>query len=485
MQDERPVNFFARTWAAFTQAFTTKTAISPPSTSSSKGDFSIPNYLSTLPNLSDFSTMLLYELQLHLATLTPPRSSASTQKRVETDSSSLKYEDMECGCCFSDMNVAQAVTCAEGCLFCKDCLARAVQESVYGQAPLRLYRFDSEDKNDFTGGEGTGIRCLSIEGCQASFSDKELRRSLPKELHAALETRLAQQNLQVLQACMNKSNGKRVRTVQCPFCPYIEVEDIPTLRKLWENTSTVTNMLIGLLSSIAVGLLYLAWMLGAIFLPDLLNTHTPWNVNMGDQSTRSMGEQQGPLYFAIQPIEGLKEISKRIQQVFDVSVTKHGGTVFRCKNVSKDQHKPASSSIASPAYIYSLLPPSPPSSQSTQPTPTLTNSCGRPSCRLCHKLHYPGHECQDSLSGLRLAKETAASNAIKRQCPECGLSFVKDNGCNKIVCRCGYTMCFLCRKGIGNERYEHFCQHPREREYSFLPESACAKLMMLYLSLSP
>lgn len=35
-------------------------------------------------------------------------------------------------------------------------------------------------------------------------------------------------------------------------------------------------------------------------------------------------------------------------------------------------------------------------------------------------------------------------------------------GCNKLVCNCGYTMCYICRGEItSKEGYSHFCQHFR------------------------
>jgi hypothetical protein len=54
------------------------------------------------------------------------------------------------------------------------------------------------------------------------------------------------------------------------------------------------------------------------------------------------------------------------------------------------------------------------------------------------------------------------SLAIKRTCPRCNTSFVKSSGCNKLTCVCGYQMCYVCRKDIGNgEGYRHFCEHFR------------------------
>ncbi|CAG8748729.1 1198_t:CDS:2, partial [Funneliformis caledonium] len=42
-------------------------------------------------------------------------------------------------------------------------------------------------------------------------------------------------------------------------------------------------------------------------------------------------------------------------------------------------------------------------------------------------------------------------------CPKCHVSFTKADGCNKMTCRCGYVMCYLCRKDLRQESYAH-CQ---------------------------
>ncbi|KAI0395916.1 hypothetical protein F5Y17DRAFT_170387 [Xylariaceae sp. FL0594] len=90
--------------------------------------------------------------------------------------------------------------------------------------------------------------------------------------------------------------------------------------------------------------------------------------------------------------------------------------------------------------------------------------CGRSSCISCSKGWVDIHVCHESsLIALRTQVEQAMSMAIKRVCPRCNTSFVKNSGCNKLVCPCGYKMCYVCRKDIGaaNEGYQHFCQHFR------------------------
>ncbi|MCJ1436698.1 hypothetical protein MMC27_006080 [Xylographa pallens] len=122
-------------------------------------------------------------------------------------------------------------------------------------------------------------------------------------------------------------------------------------------------------------------------------------------------------------------------------------------------------------------------------------SCLRTSCLLCNKPWQDPHICHESATlSLRTTIEAARTAALKRTCPRCGLGFVKDSGCNKMICVCGYTMCYICRQGLGRktsvaqnvvrqpaneiniilraqaqqaggdgegEGYRHFCQHFR------------------------
>ena len=104
-------------------------------------------------------------------------------------------------------------------------------------------------------------------------------------------------------------------------------------------------------------------------------------------------------------------------------------------------------------------------------------SCLRKSCLKCSKAWHDPHVCHEPLLvSLRTSVEAARTDAVKRTCPRCGLSFVKASGCNKLTCVCGYAMCYLCRKALGplangarrngvneeeEEGYRHFCEHFR------------------------
>ena len=53
--------------------------------------------------------------------------------------------------------------------------------------------------------------------------------------------------------------------------------------------------------------------------------------------------------------------------------------------------------------------------------------------------------------------ETEMTNIITRRCPVCFTLSIKSEGCNKLTCICGTTMCFICQRNISREGYKHFC----------------------------
>ena len=89
--------------------------------------------------------------------------------------------------------------------------------------------------------------------------------------------------------------------------------------------------------------------------------------------------------------------------------------------------------------------------------------CGRGSCLSCGKEWRDVHVCYESERvAFREHMERAMVEAIKRTCPQCQLAFVKESGCNRLTCLCGYQMCYICRVEIRpDDGYGHFCQHFR------------------------
>uniref|UniRef100_A0A8C7XPR7 Ring finger protein 216 n=1 Tax=Oryzias sinensis TaxID=183150 RepID=A0A8C7XPR7_9TELE len=91
--------------------------------------------------------------------------------------------------------------------------------------------------------------------------------------------------------------------------------------------------------------------------------------------------------------------------------------------------------------------------------------CRKESCRKCHVLwkQHKGKTCEQVLERdeirMRVLFEERMTAARVRKCVKCGTGLVKSEGCNRMSCRCGSFMCYLCREPITG--YNHFCQHAR------------------------
>ena len=104
--------------------------------------------------------------------------------------------------------------------------------------------------------------------------------------------------------------------------------------------------------------------------------------------------------------------------------------------------------------------------------------CGMETCRMCQvewKEHV-GLSCEEietkDETALRKQYEEKMTAAKIRKCHSCRAEFMKEGGCNRMHCRCGATMCYICRQpDIG---YSHFCQHPLDPGQGCTKCSACS-----------
>lgn len=186
---------------------------------------------------------------------------------------------------------------------------------------------------------------------------------------------------------------------RCPFCSYVEVDETPTPRR--RKTAAIWHHIITK-TSVTFQLMFLciAGLLLIFTIPFLVLASLAW-----------LSVYLSPSLAAV-----LAASWKRVHK-------QRRGLKFRCRSPN----------------------------------------CNKTTCTRCLALWRDPHTCfENEKTSLRTAIEASATAAIKRTCPKCLLSFVKSSGCNKLVCNCGYTMCYICRQEItSKEGYSHFCQHFR------------------------
>ena len=84
--------------------------------------------------------------------------------------------------------------------------------------------------------------------------------------------------------------------------------------------------------------------------------------------------------------------------------------------------------------------------------------CGKESCRLCKEFSHIPLRCEEVEKDAEVRKRTyiekKMTEAMIRNCWKCQKPFVKADGCNKMTCDCGASMCYVCRQPV--EDYKHF-----------------------------
>ncbi|CAF3701950.1 unnamed protein product [Rotaria sp. Silwood1] len=88
----------------------------------------------------------------------------------------------------------------------------------------------------------------------------------------------------------------------------------------------------------------------------------------------------------------------------------------------------------------------------------LNQECLKETCRACGEPNHIPLRCdevekKDELD-MRTFIENRVSEAMIRVCYKCKQRFYKLEGCNKMTCACGASMCYVCREPIHG--YDHF-----------------------------
>ncbi|XP_017770779.1 PREDICTED: E3 ubiquitin-protein ligase RNF216-like [Nicrophorus vespilloides] len=88
----------------------------------------------------------------------------------------------------------------------------------------------------------------------------------------------------------------------------------------------------------------------------------------------------------------------------------------------------------------------------------LNPDCLKESCRQCNELSHIPLRCdeieKDEEVKNRVYIENKMTEALIRKCWKCHTKFIKSDGCNKMTCVCGATMCYICNKPVTD--YKHF-----------------------------
>ncbi|KNE59498.1 hypothetical protein AMAG_03771 [Allomyces macrogynus ATCC 38327] len=130
--------------------------------------------------------------RLHLSTTpttTPPDPTADDEhvaRQLNLEEYTQTGDLITCACCWDDLAWEDMVACRAGHLFCTACLARVVQEAVFGQQAAALVT---------DGPAADGVACFHSDGCSATFDDASVARAVAayerdqkRERAAAAET---------------------------------------------------------------------------------------------------------------------------------------------------------------------------------------------------------------------------------------------------------------------------------------------------------
>lgn len=250
------------------------------------------------------------------------------------------------------------------------------------------------------------LRCIASVSdepdCHGRVSQQLLRSALLSETDSE-STWLKFEEMAALE-CLVQS---KLLFVKCPFCPWAEERDPPDIHRPFPWIGTISKSHLCSVLLVVTGLLFVIGLL-------------------------------------------LKYLPRVAIPIFLI-------TFFRLIAKSRDHNSDVYT------YIVKPLTHRPASEQSTCGVKfTCRNpACGRASCLRCSEAWIDIHTCfESSRLALRQHVEAAQAEAIKRTCPRCSTSFIKASGCNKLVCPCGYKMCYLCRKELHKTMpYSHFCAH--------------------------
>jgi len=129
--------------------------------------------------------------------------------------------------------------------------------------------------------------------------------------------------------------------------------------------------------------------------------------------------------------------------------------LFQKKQLEEIQAAGLDDLVQCPACCYATVMPDP----EDKVLVCANTECGKSSCRLCGEDSHVPLSCDEVEKNCEVVARTKVENAMTdamiRACVKCGNRFFKEEGCNKMTCKCGQTMCYLCRQPI-DKGYAHY-----------------------------
>uniref|UniRef100_A0A7S4LQN9 RING-type domain-containing protein n=1 Tax=Oxyrrhis marina TaxID=2969 RepID=A0A7S4LQN9_OXYMA len=318
-------------------------------------------------------------------------------------------EEVECEICYDAVAWEDLLGCGGGHLFCRGCLLRFVQELVGGEAgPAVLARHQGS------------VKCLSMDPCDAPIPTLQLEELLPGNMRESFNSFLLASNIPL-------ARRKKLGISLCPFCDGLCVGPRSIFAILKQSWVALSLALI-----VAVVVLRLRNLSGFDF----------WLLLAG-RSLWACAPVVALLFLFLPNVFG----GDTLERNFYLCVVLYFWTMSKRR----------------PAVLLAM----------GELRRRVTGKRSRDlRCTQCHVLVCSGcnreaHNlrcfgdvpAEGTVEALQHFVEEAISAASIRVCPECGLRFRKGDGCNKMTCRCGYVMCYVCREQVSG--YSHFCQHFR------------------------
>ncbi|KAJ6659697.1 hypothetical protein lerEdw1_018410 [Lerista edwardsae] len=291
---------------------------------------------------------------------------------------------IECRCCYGEFAFEELTQCADGHLFCKECLIKYAQEAVFGSG-----------KSELSCMEGS---------CTCSFPTSELEKVLPENILRKYYERKAEE--EVAAACADE-------LVRCPFCNFPALLDKEVKRFSCPNPRCRKACAVVALLSGAAG--------------------------NGPGRCLAKATTNGRLPSA-------QLLGKQFPFFYHKRAGEAGGRLG--SPMSKDSHLLALRTDMEEGEL------------GQDGSKEMWETCRK--CQGLWKEHM-SLTCEqlaekDDIK-YRTSIEEKMTAARIRKCHKCATGLIKSEGCNRMSCRCGAQMCYLCRAAING--YDHFCQHPR------------------------